>query len=115
RPDRRGGSPRHPAHEDGAARTARRPPGDRRRTAGGAVREPGEDAPHDGIPRAEGPTMKVGILGGGRMGAGIAHAFLLTGCDVAVVERDEGTADAAAHRIRESIASSVDRRATPRS
>lgn len=59
--------------------------------------------------------MKVGILGGGRMGAGIAHAFLLTGCDVAVVERDEGTADAAAHRIRESIASSVDRRATPRS
>ena len=24
----------------------------------------------------------VGVLGGGRMGAGIAHAFLLAGCDV---------------------------------
>ena len=33
--------------------------------------------------------MKVGVLGGGRMGAGIAHAFLLAGGEVTVVERDE--------------------------
>ncbi|MET0843093.1 MAG: 3-hydroxyacyl-CoA dehydrogenase NAD-binding domain-containing protein, partial [Mycetocola sp.] len=31
----------------------------------------------------------VGVLGGGRMGAGIAHAFLLGGAHVVVVERDE--------------------------
>ncbi|WP_404473869.1 3-hydroxyacyl-CoA dehydrogenase family protein [Microbacterium aerolatum] len=59
--------------------------------------------------------MKVGVLGGGRMGAGIAHAFLLAGCDVAVVERDEKTMDAAAHRIRESIARSIERGTTGRS
>lgn len=58
--------------------------------------------------------MKVGVLGGGRMGAGIAHAFLLAGCRAAVVERDQDTADAAAHRIRESIARSVERGATTR-
>ena len=38
----------------------------------------------------------VGVLGGGRMGAGIAHAFLLAGSRVHVVERDVATADAAA-------------------
>ena len=53
--------------------------------------------------------MKVGVLGGGRMGAGIAHAFLLAGCDVAVVERDDETADAAAQRICESIERSIER------
>lgn len=56
--------------------------------------------------------MKVGVLGGGRMGAGIAHAFLLAGCDVVVVERDSETADAAAHRIHESITRSIERGAT---
>jgi 3-hydroxybutyryl-CoA dehydrogenase len=53
--------------------------------------------------------VKVGVLGGGRMGAGIAHAFLLAGCEVAVVERDGETADAAAQRIRESIKRSIER------
>ncbi|WP_284690610.1 3-hydroxyacyl-CoA dehydrogenase family protein [Microbacterium tenebrionis] len=56
--------------------------------------------------------MKVGVLGGGRMGAGIAHAFLLAGCDVVVVERDDASADAATARIRDSIARSVERGAT---
>ncbi|WP_290368250.1 3-hydroxyacyl-CoA dehydrogenase family protein [Microbacterium sp. Bi121] len=56
--------------------------------------------------------MKVGVLGGGRMGAGIAHAFLLAGCEVVVVERDDEAADAAGQRIRESIRRSVERGAT---
>lgn len=47
--------------------------------------------------------MRVGVLGGGRMGAGIAHAFLVAGCAVAVVERDHDTADAARDRIRSSL------------
>lgn len=51
----------------------------------------------------------VGVLGGGRMGAGIAHAFLLAGSQVTVVERDGASADAAARRIDESIRRSVAR------
>ena len=31
------------------------------------------------------PT-RVGVIGGGRMGSGIAHAFLIKGCDVTVIE-----------------------------
>lgn len=54
----------------------------------------------------------VGVLGGGRMGAGIAHAFLLAGSRVTVVERDTPSADAAATRIIESIARSVERGST---
>lgn len=57
---------------------------------------------------------RVGVLGGGRMGAGIAHAFVLAGSHVFVVERDPATADAAAHRIRASLAQSVERGATAR-
>lgn len=57
---------------------------------------------------------RVGVLGGGRMGAGIAHAFLLAGCDVIVVERDAEAADAAAQRIRESLEHSVQRGGTDR-
>jgi 3-hydroxybutyryl-CoA dehydrogenase len=51
-------------------------------------------------------------MGGGRMGAGIAHAFLLAGSRVTVVERDDGPADAATARIRESLARSVQRGST---
>lgn len=43
------------------------------------------------------------------MGAGIAHAFLLAGSRVIVVERDAASADAAARRIDESIRRSADR------
>lgn len=52
---------------------------------------------------------RVGVLGGGRMGAGIAHAFLLAGSQVVVVERDEASAAAAGERIRTSLQRSVDR------
>lgn len=51
----------------------------------------------------------VGVLGGGRMGAGIAHAFLLAGARVRVVERDTASAEAASERIVESIGRSVER------
>ncbi|WP_193598304.1 3-hydroxyacyl-CoA dehydrogenase family protein [Microbacterium sp. YJN-G] len=51
----------------------------------------------------------VGLLGGGRMGAGIAHAFLLAGARVRLVERDEQSAAAARERVLASIAASVQR------
>ena len=54
----------------------------------------------------------VGVLGGGRMGAGIAHAFVLAGCRVVVVERDDAAGVAAADRIRASLDASVARGAT---
>jgi len=52
---------------------------------------------------------KVGVLGGGRMGAGIAHAFLVNGADVVVVERDEASAQAARERVESSAAKSIER------
>lgn len=51
----------------------------------------------------------VGVLGGGRMGAGIAHGFLLAGSQVTVVERDEDAATAASARVLDSIAASIAR------
>lgn len=58
--------------------------------------------------------MKVGVLGGGRMGAGIAHAFLTSPDadsphDVIVVERDEQLKDAATQRIHEALSRSIAR------
>ncbi|GAA2035109.1 3-hydroxyacyl-CoA dehydrogenase family protein [Agromyces tropicus] len=55
---------------------------------------------------------RVGVLGGGRMGAGIAHAFLLAGSRVTVVERDDEAADAARTRVLDSVAASVARGTT---
>jgi 3-hydroxybutyryl-CoA dehydrogenase len=51
----------------------------------------------------------VGVLGGGRMGAGIAHAFLLAGAEVTVVERDGQAAEAARERIERDLAKSLER------
>lgn len=45
----------------------------------------------------------VGVYGGGRMGAGIAHAFLVAGAAVTVVETDEAAADAARDRVTASL------------
>lgn len=47
------------------------------------------------------------------MGAGIAHAFLLAGAHVTVVERDASSADAAAVRVRGIIARSIERGDAP--
>jgi 3-hydroxybutyryl-CoA dehydrogenase len=52
---------------------------------------------------------RVGVLGGGRMGAGIAHAFLVNGADVVVVERDEAAAQAGRERVKASAAKTVER------
>ena len=57
------------------------------------------------------PTT-VGVLGGGRMGAGIAHAFLINGANVLVVERDEQSAEAARERVESAAAKSIERGAT---
>jgi 3-hydroxybutyryl-CoA dehydrogenase len=43
------------------------------------------------------------------MGAGIAHAFLVCGSDVAVVERNDDEAAAARDRVMSAVAMSVDR------
>lgn len=54
----------------------------------------------------------VGVVGGGRMGAGIAHAFLLAGARVTVMERDDEAAAAAKANVLASVARSVARLAT---
>jgi 3-hydroxybutyryl-CoA dehydrogenase len=55
---------------------------------------------------AEVPST-VAVVGGGRMGSGIAHAFLLAGADVAVVERDAAAVAAAALRVERAVAKSA--------
>ena len=45
----------------------------------------------------------VGVYGGGRMGAGIAHAFLASGSAVTVVETDAAAAEAARDRVTASL------------
>ncbi|HEV8065464.1 MAG TPA: 3-hydroxyacyl-CoA dehydrogenase family protein [Acidimicrobiales bacterium] len=54
------------------------------------------------------PTA-VGVLGGGRMGAGIAHAFLCAGADVRLAEADEPACQAAGGRVEEALRQSHDR------
>ncbi len=51
----------------------------------------------------------VGVLGGGRMGAGIAHAFLLAGARVHVVERDAEAAAQARGRVEAALTRSAAR------
>lgn len=54
----------------------------------------------------------VGVLGGGRMGAGIAHAFAVAGARVAVVERDAESVRMARGRVLAALMTSVERSAT---
>ncbi len=49
----------------------------------------------------------VGVLGGGRMGAGIAHAFCVAGAAVVVVERDDDAAEAARGRVTAALDRSI--------
>lgn len=51
----------------------------------------------------------VGVLGGGRMGAGVAHAFLTSGAQVVVVEQHDDAATAARERVLRDVAGSVER------
>jgi len=54
------------------------------------------------------PT-RVGVLGGGRMGVGIAHAFLVKGAGAVVVERDPAAAATAGERLERNLLASVER------
>ena len=67
------------------------------RRAGEALRQ-AEAAPVD--------LSRIGVIGGGTMGAGIATAILLAGSAVHLVERDAAAADAAAQRVAETIGAS---------
>jgi len=53
--------------------------------------------------------QRSGVLGGGRMGAGIAHALLISGSTVVIVERDEPSAQAAFERVAQSVDQSIAR------
>ena len=46
---------------------------------------------------------RCGVIGGGRMGAGIAQALLLAGARVAVVEAGDEAAEAARGRVRDGL------------
>ena len=52
---------------------------------------------------------RVGVFGGGRMGAGIAHAFLVSGSAVTVIESSSAAAAAATDRVRASLARADER------
>lgn len=56
---------------------------------------------------------RVGVFGGGRMGAGIAHAFLVAGASVTVIEADALAAEAAEHRIIANLEKAEQRRTLP--
>lgn len=58
---------------------------------------------------AGGVPVRTGVVGGGQMGAGVAHALLLAGSEVVVLERDESAAQGAAERVRRSCDKSVER------
>lgn len=64
---------------------------------------------HSDDPQQSGLPGRVGVIGGGRMGAGIAHAFLIKGCAVAVIETSNTAAEAALQRVTASVHSSVQR------
>jgi len=55
----------------------------------------------------------VGVYGGGRMGAGIAHAFLVRGPRVVVVESDEAAVGAARERVVTSVGRAAERGQLP--
>lgn len=67
---------------------------------------------------AEQPTgrllpRRVAVIGGGRMGSGIAHAFAVGGSSVIVLERDDASAASGLERVRDAIRAS-ERRGTLR-
>lgn len=58
-----------------------------------------------------GIPSQVGVLGGGRMGAGIAHAFIVSGANVTIVERDAAAAEAAHNRVAATLAKAIEKSA----
>jgi len=62
-----------------------------------------------GIPAV---PARVGVVGGGRMGVGIAHAFLLAGAQVVILERDAESAERAQAALVTAARRSVERSTT---
>ena len=58
---------------------------------------------------AESVPRRCGVVGGGRMGAGIAHALLLAGSEVVLVEADASAVPAARTRVVDAVAASARR------
>ncbi|MFI6436366.1 3-hydroxyacyl-CoA dehydrogenase family protein [Streptomyces sp. NPDC050759] len=58
---------------------------------------------------ASAPPAVVGVIGGGRMGAGIAQSFAAAGSTVVVVEHDDATAAAALDRIANGLRRAAER------
>ncbi|SDS77926.1 3-hydroxyacyl-CoA dehydrogenase family protein [Microlunatus soli] len=52
---------------------------------------------------------KIGVYGGGRMGAGIAQAFAVAGADVVIIEADDQAGIAARQRIEKVLATSAEK------
>jgi 3-hydroxyacyl-CoA dehydrogenase len=72
------------------------------RSAGRSLRE---------IPAEPADLSRVGVIGGGTMGAGIAVAMLLSGSSVRLIERDAAGAEMAHKRVADALAASVARKA----
>jgi 3-hydroxybutyryl-CoA dehydrogenase len=61
------------------------------------------DVEDDVANRTDGLPDRVGVIGGGRMGAGIAQAFLAAGAQVEVVEAGDEAAEAARGRVADGL------------
>ncbi len=55
------------------------------------------------------PVARIGVIGGGTMGAGIATAALLRGLHVTLIERNDAAADKAQGTIADNLAAAVKR------
>jgi 3-hydroxyacyl-CoA dehydrogenase len=55
------------------------------------------------------PFAQIGVVGGGRMGSGIAISALLAGLDVTLIERDAAAAAQAHQNVAQTLADSVKR------
>jgi 3-hydroxybutyryl-CoA dehydrogenase len=58
------------------------------------------------------PT-RVGVVGGGTMGAGIAHVFVASGAEVTIVESDDDRVVAARQALEQSLQGAADRGKLP--
>jgi 3-hydroxybutyryl-CoA dehydrogenase len=75
---------------------------------------PDHSAPDHTAPDHTAPRVpdRVGVVGGGRMGVGIAHAFLLTGARVLILEREAAAAARAQAALVTAARRSVERGTT---
>ncbi len=66
-----------------------------------------------GLPSATGLPSPAGVVGGGRMGAGIAHALLCAGVEVVLADVDERAVAAAHGRVEKAVRRSAERGSLP--